>query len=72
MLYQIQGQVLVASKPDRSGTTWTLSRQMPTFFLDSGIQGIISEQHAESIANSMFERFPGVIESQMLAFRCEP
>lgn len=44
-----------------ANVTWTAkngyhtSRQVPTFFLDSDIQGIVDCEHAEQIAKRMLE-----------------
>lgn len=49
MFYQVMGQVSWAEK----GTGWNGSRQLPTFYLDSRVQGITDEQHAEAVAQQM-------------------
>lgn len=50
MLYAIQAQVVWTNKKG-----WKTSRQIPTFFLDSDIQGIVNAEHAEEIAVKMLE-----------------
>lgn len=32
---------------------WTRTRQLPTFFLDERVQGIVSKEHAEKIARNL-------------------
>ena len=36
-----------------SADGWTGARQLPTFYLDSDVQGIVSADHAERIARRM-------------------
>jgi hypothetical protein len=47
MLYQIQGTI------KRGGVV----RQFPTFYLDSDVQGIVSDQHAKKIAEEVLNPF---------------
>lgn len=35
---------------------WTGTRQLPTFFLDSTVQGIVDAEHAEKIAHDILDR----------------
>ena len=50
-MYAIQGQL----ETMREG--WSSSRQLPTFYLDPSVQGIISAEHAERVARDIFEPF---------------
>lgn len=52
MLYQIQATVT-----NRDSERWTKMAQIPTFYLDSEIQGIVSDDHAEHIAGSILNPF---------------
>lgn len=38
---------------DEHGNVWKGQEQIPTFFLDENVQGIVSEEHAESIARDI-------------------
>ena len=51
---------------------YTCSIQVPTFFLDSGVQGIVSEEHAERIAASVVNptNDPAVEVHAALAAQC--
>ena len=51
MLYAITAQV-----HSRQGE-WTGSRQIPTFYLDSSVQGITSPDHALVIATMILDPF---------------
>ncbi len=44
MIYGVTATV--ASKRDG----WTTTHQVPTFYLDSAVQGILSKEHAKTIA----------------------
>jgi hypothetical protein len=48
-LYAVHVRVLT-HETDRHGVTWEGSRGTPTFYLDSRVQGIVSEEHAARIA----------------------
>lgn len=37
----------------RTGETWTATRQVPTFYLDERVQGIVSKDHAAQIARDI-------------------
>jgi hypothetical protein len=49
MLYQITAQYV------RNDNGYTCSRQVPTFYLDSRVQGIVSVDHAEKIAREVID-----------------
>jgi len=51
MLYAIHA--VGRRKVIRSGEEFTATKQVPTFFLDSNIQGITSADHAQRIAINM-------------------
>lgn len=40
---------------------WQATRQLPTFYLDSDTQGIVSEEHARKIASEVFAWIPASI-----------
>lgn len=40
----------VVATVSRESDGWTSTRQIPTFFLDPDIQGIVSVEHAQKIA----------------------
>ncbi len=48
MLYTIQAQV-----SGKNADGWDFSRQVPTFTLDSAVQGITSAEHAEKVARDL-------------------
>jgi hypothetical protein len=50
MVYMITATIVIDRK-----NGWKETGQVPTFFLDSAIQGITSAAHAERIAKSMLE-----------------
>lgn len=52
--YAVQCQVVSETK-DSNGTVWTSSNGVPTFFLDIDVQGIVSDEHAESIARKVVD-----------------
>jgi len=52
LLYAIHAIIRVSNHAESTERTV----QMPTFFLDSNIQGIMNADHAEEIARSMFAR----------------
>lgn len=52
MLYEIIAS-RVTARTDGHGVTWSALQQIPTFFLDSGVQGIRSAEHAEQIARDI-------------------
>ena len=47
LMYRIDGTVTI-----REGN-WTRTKQIPTFYLNSEIQGITNENHAKYIAETM-------------------
>lgn len=49
MLYQVTGHVHM----EKGDSTTTV--QLPTFFLDSDIQGIVDAEHAKRIAGTMIQ-----------------
>lgn len=49
MIYTIQAR---ASYPING---WRRNVQLPTFYLDADVQGIVSAQHAETIAREMIQ-----------------
>jgi uncharacterized protein (UPF0212 family) len=51
--YQVQA-VVQNQDHDR---IWTGTRQCPTFYLDSKVQGIVSAEHAERIAREIVDPF---------------
>ena len=53
MLYCIQGTVTKHTRLD--GVLTQSTQEIPTFFLDSDIRGIVDEAHAAKIAHSIFE-----------------
>ena len=54
MMYQV---VAYVQRKDANG--WSSTLDIPTFFLDSHIQGITSCAHAEKIARDMLNRLAG-------------
>ena len=69
MLYQINATRTCYSV--RSGSNWTRTNQIPTFYLDSNMQGIVDAEHAEKIAR----RILGVgdsVSSVRLSVQAEP
>ena len=52
MLYQIQGTV-VESRPNGPFGKLTVTHQIPTFYLNSEVQGIVDKTHAEKIAGDI-------------------
>jgi hypothetical protein len=54
-LYVIQGQVLTTENG------FAGSRQIPTFYLDSAVQGITSEAHALEIAREIIDPMHALI-----------
>jgi hypothetical protein len=60
MMYRIHATVVTI---DSKG--WRSSRQVPIFFLDSEIQGILSIPHAEKIAGSIV--LSGAIDDNTIA-----
>ena len=48
MLYQIQATVV-----EKRADGYSVTHQIPTFYLDSNIQGIVSEEHAAKIATDI-------------------
>ena len=55
-LYQITGTV-VHHTTDREGVSCNRTIQIPTFFLNADIQGIVSEEHAIKIATGVVRPF---------------
>lgn len=49
---------------------WRASKQIPTFFLDSAMQGIRDIEHAEKIAKNMLEITPN-ITAHVCAYQCD-
>ncbi len=41
----------------REGVGWQQSRQIPAFYLDSNVQGIVSEEHAQKVAMAIIDPF---------------
>lgn len=41
----------------RARSGWESTRQVPTFYLDSSVQGIVSEEHAAVIAREIIDPF---------------
>lgn len=54
-MYAIQVQL-----ESKSGE-WTTSRQLPTFYLNENVQGIMSEQAAIEIAKAIVPSGPGFV-----------
>lgn len=53
-LWQVTAQVEVRQPPSRGWVNgWNLSRQVPTFYLDPSVQGIISEAGAVKVAEDI-------------------
>lgn len=52
MLWRVQANIV---RKDKDG--WNVSRQIPTFFLDEDIQGIVSAEHAKKIAEDIINTF---------------
>lgn len=52
MLYSIAASV-VTHTMDGCGTSWEHSRELPIFFLDSDLLGIMSAHHAKIIARDV-------------------
>lgn len=45
--------VRIKQRRDMFGATWVATTQVPTFYLDENVQGIISEDHAVKIARDI-------------------
>lgn len=56
---------------DTSGTEWTSTRQIPTFYLDPTVQGILTEQGAIEIAKMIIDPF-GEYEVNATAVNLDP
>lgn len=52
MLWRVQANIV---RKDKNG--WNVLRQIPTFFLDEDIQGIVSAEHAKKIAEDIINTF---------------
>ena len=64
MIYAIQA-MQNRSLPDGS----TRIHQVPTFYLDSAAQGIVSVEHAETIARDILNSFPDpTVETHVSAY----
>lgn len=50
---------------------WMTTRQVPTFYLDEAVQGIVSAEHAERIARSIIDPF-GVFDVHVGALQVDP
>lgn len=50
ILYAITAQVMTTGEHGETG-----SRQVPTFYLDSGVQGILTVEHANEIAKGIID-----------------
>lgn len=50
MLYQI-----TATRHETREDGWESTKQLPTFYLDSRVQGILNSQHAERVALDLLE-----------------
>jgi hypothetical protein len=57
-LYSVSARVRVRSTtlgPDGTPWTWEGSKELPTFYLDGNLQGIISTEQAERIARKVLD-----------------
>lgn len=66
-MYAIQATMTVREKNQFGG--WTETRQLPTFYLDPNVQGIISEEHAADIARGMFQLMNATAEYHITAVK---
>lgn len=51
--YYVVTAVRVTWELDEHGRAWTKTKQLPTFFLHSAVQGIVDKGHAEKIARDI-------------------
>ncbi len=49
-----------------------VTRQLPTFYLDGNVQGIVSEDHAREIASAMFRSINPDAEFHIIAVEVSP
>jgi len=54
-MYRIQANITVSRTSSITGETHSFMRQIPTFFLDENILGIVDENHAEMIARDILD-----------------
>lgn len=52
-MYAISAHVVTRA----DGDGWRATRQMPTFYLDESVQGIVSEDHARRIAKHILDPY---------------
>lgn len=55
MIYAINGTIVHSSL--RKNGVYKTTHQIPTFYLDSNVQGIVSEDHAVKVALDIFRAF---------------
>jgi hypothetical protein len=70
MNYRIFSSVKVIHT-DRYGTEWVGERALPVFELNGDILGIVSVDHAERIAESMFKSIDNDKRYRIVAFECK-
>lgn len=70
-LYCVQGTVTIHST-DGAGVSFTKHKQIPTFFLDADVQGIVDKQHAEEIARDILDPYELQYESREFSLSVEP
>ncbi len=51
-MYAVTATVVV-TETDGEGKSWQATKQIPTFYLDENVQGIVDEAHAEKIAREI-------------------
>lgn len=72
MLYQINAtRTITGLKRRNDDSSWTTTNQIPTFYLDSNIQGIVDSEHAERIARDVLES-GGMLSSVSFSIHAEP
>lgn len=64
-LWQITANVATVSTLGATDNPWTGCRQVPIFYLDSDMQGIISEEHAVRVARQVIDPL-GVIPPERI------
>lgn len=70
-LYAITAQV-ETTLPDALGTPWSISRQVPTFYLDPLVQGILDEAGARRVAENILHTAAGDSEGVTLHVTAVP
>lgn len=59
-LYQVQGTI-TRTETDPDAQRWASTRQIPTFYLNSDVQGILSADHARRVALDVVDTIAGPV-----------